>query len=196
MAKFINLDNVKPIWYKINDLYIRKGDIESNIKENIYFDLNDLIKDNIEIDISNHEPLDITQSMYMEGEIGNPDEYGNIYAPCLIGFINTPSARKYIIDKKFDSESGEYINGNIYSIIGEFINDNKLTDFDGIEIEEQTNKLLIAFDNCLYFLWGIKLNSKITGGNLGTYKIIQEPFMDKIDRIEDDFINKLKSKYE
>lgn len=183
MAKrFVNLENVWPIWDKIDELYLRKKDVDGNVKNESMLDLGEIIKDG-DINISNHLPVNINQIMYSEG--GEPilDENGITQYFDITSFINGFSSRKYIKDDH-----------NVYSIIGEIKNDNSLTEYEDddtplTEIVSQTDKLLISFNNSLYFLWAIELGTDEGGsGGLGTYKIIQEVF---IDSITEDFINKL-----
>ena len=169
MAKqFVNLENVWPIWNKIDELYLRKKDIDGNVKNEITLDLGELVEgESIDIDLSNHKAVNITGIMYNS----------------VNQFINDYASKKYIKDDH-----------NIYSIIGDIKNDNSLTEYEDddtplTKIKSQTDKLLISFNNSLYFLWAIKLGTDEGGsGGLGTYKIIQEVF---IDSITEDFINKL-----
>ena len=165
MAKqFVNAENVWPIWDKIDELYLRKKDIEGNVKNEITLDLDKLVQSiSPNTDLSNHNYVNITEKMYISIE----------------QFINDYASKKYIKDKH-----------NVYSIIGEIKNDGSLTEYDGITIKNQTDKLLIAFNNSVYFLWAIKLNTTEQGGELGSYRIIQELF---IDSITDDFINELQN---
>lgn len=168
MSKFLNLENVDPIWRKIDELYVRKTDLEGNIKDSLIFDLKKQFEqpgDIPIINLSNHEDAYITQIIYLAFE----------------DFIKDSSVRKYIIDTNSP-------NSNTYTIICEVINDNSLKQYDGVDVLEQTNKLLILFNDSIYLLWAIRLKDEATGGANGTYRIIQQVY---IDSITDDFINKL-----
>ena len=167
MSKFLNLENVDPIWRKIDELYVRKTDLEGNVKDSLTFDLKDqfVAGDTPIINLSNHEDTYITQIIYLNFK----------------DFINDSSVRKYIIDTNSP-------NSNTYTIICEIINDNSMEQYKGVKIEEQTNKLLILFNDSIYLLWAIRLEDEATGGANGTYRIIQQVY---IDSITDEFINKL-----
>lgn len=171
MSKFLNLENVDPIWRKIDELYVRKTDLEGNVKDSLIFDLKEQFEqpgqpgDIPIINLSDHEDAYITQIIYLAFE----------------DFIKDSSVRKYIIDTNSP-------NSNTYTIICEIINDNSMKQYDGINVVEQTNKLLILFNDSIYLLWAIHLDEKATGGANGTYRIIQQVY---IDSITDEFINKL-----
>lgn len=167
MSKFLNLENVDPIWRKIDELYVRKTDLEGNVRDSLIFDLKTYFEpgDTPIINLSTHEDAYITQIIYLAFE----------------DFIKDSSVRKYIIDTNSP-------NSNTYTIICEVINDNSLKQYDGVDVLEQTNKLLILFNDSIYLLWAIRLDDEATGGANGTYRIIQQVY---IDSITDDFINKL-----
>lgn len=167
MSKFLNLENVDPIWRKIDELYVRKTDLEGNVKDSLTFDLKYQFEDGDTpiINLSNHEDAYITQIIYLNFK----------------DFIKDSSVRKYIIDTNSP-------NSNTYTIICEIVNDNSMKQYKGFTIEEQTNKLLILFNDSIYLLWAIHLDEKATGGANGTYRIIQQVY---IDSITDEFINKL-----
>lgn len=167
MSKFLNLENVDPIWRKIDELYVRKTDLEGNVKDSLAFDLKKqfVAGDTPIINLSGHEDAYITQTIYLNFK----------------DFIKESSVRKYIIDTNSP-------NSNTYTIICEVINDNSMKQYDGVNVVEQTNKLLISFNDSIYLLWAIRLEDEATGGANGTYRIIQQVY---IDSITDEFINKL-----
>lgn len=167
MSKFLNLENVDPIWRKIDELYVRKTDSEGNVKDSLVFDLKEQFVegDTPIINLSDHDDAYITQIIYLNFK----------------DFINDSSVRKYIIDTNSP-------NSNTYTIICEVTNDNSMKQYKGVNVEEQTNKLLILFNDSIYLLWAIRLEDEATGGANGTYRIIQQVY---IDSITDEFINKL-----
>ncbi len=173
MAKFVDLNNVQPVWNRINSLYVRKKDAANNVKNSLTLDISELLNQDHThpiIDLSTHTPITISELIYN----GSVDDS----AKGVKSFIDDFASKKYIKDSK-----------HTYSVIGEFINDNSMVEFEGIEVREQTNKLLVSIGNSLYTLWAIHLDKKQGSEDAANiYKIIQELY---IDSITNEYINKL-----